>query len=152
MRGGSHSTYTQNPERQKANREHIAQLGDYNLFRAFVETNHDPTTLDKIAAIATYQSGTPVEQLVRRPLPAAITDEDRAYFTHNTSLYSDEVEDALDDDAVMRELTKLPATDERMMAIRARRSLLVLQLLATEQVCFSPDHNGGKLRVLEEVA
>lgn len=145
MRGGSHSTYTQDPTKQRANREHVAKLDEYNLFRLYTEASPDPyATTRKVAAVMIHQNSMSVKGMLRTPLPATIAEDDLAYFTHNTSVYADEVEDALFDDPLLQELLQQPVSDERMTAIRARRSALVLQFIATRRVCQRDPEDGGE--------
>jgi hypothetical protein len=134
MRGGAHSNYSPDPFKQAVNRQHIAQLDDYDL-RMIV---------DKVSAaeIDQFQLEQEPDDLLGNPLPSTVPGELRAYFTHNTTIFPDEIEALIDEDLVMQSLLELPRSEERMLAVRARRSGFFLALLvlkpggdeATQQV------------------
>lgn len=66
---------------------------------------------------------------------AHIDPSDRLWaadLSQNTELYDDEIESVIDEDDVMKRLYAEPANDERAEAIRLRRSVIVMTMLALE--------------------
>lgn len=135
MRGGSHSSYRPDPGKQEAARDLIAQHRDYDTIE--LATFIDP---ELVAYIDDYQVGT--LDLRGCELPEDIDENIAACLRNNTTIYSDELESLLESDPSLARLLKAPQGETRSEAIRARRSVFVLALLALANAPPAPDTNG----------
>lgn len=129
-------SYRPDPAKQEAAREQIAAHRDIDL--AELAKFIDP---DLIAYIDYYQTG--MADLRGCELPDDLDVEIANSLRNNTALYDDEVEDLLATDPPYSRLLSLPAGEERSAAIRARRSVIVLSLLALKQSIHNHPANSG---------
>ena len=129
---GGGSQYTPNPQRQAENAADMAALQPY-----------DPATLLQALAISFIQVGGPSLEainryqvaaepgdLVKDPMPTFLQPDVVRYFTQNTREYDDTIESAISADPVFEKLMGVQGGDERIKAFRARRTVVVLSLLA----------------------
>ncbi len=114
--------------KQQAYKEHVAALRDVDV------SIYAALGMEAIGLIDTYQQTSGISDLITRPLPPT-TDESIAFaLTHNTSAYED-IDEGVDviflSDPILQALSNLQNPDKGN-AIRARRSVVVLALLAIE--------------------
>ena len=118
-------SYRPDPSKQAAAREQIAKHREVDLteLSRFIDS-------ELIEYIDNYQIG--ILDLRGCELPDDVDPEIASSLRDNTSVYDDVTEDLLMEDGVYSRLLKLPAGEERSTAIRTRRSVLVLSLLALQ--------------------
>lgn len=131
-------SYRPDPAKQEAAREQIAAHRDIDL--AELSRFVDP---DLIAYIDYYQTG--VVDLRGCELPEDLDPDIAASLRNNTTMYDDESEDMLDSDPPYQRLLSQPVSEERSMAIRARRSVIVLSLLALKSSIADHPSNGSQV-------
>ena len=131
-------SYQPDPARQEAARRIIAEHRDVDLeeLSRFI----DP---ELIAYIDDYQTG--VLDLRGCELPEDVDVTIGNALRNNTTLYDDEVEVLLDQDEAYGRLLDLPASEERSTAIRARRSVIILSLLALKQSIANHPSGGSQV-------
>lgn len=118
-------SYRPDVARQEAARAEIAAHTELDLGELFKFI--DPELIEYIDY---YQTG--VLDLRGCELPTDIEAAIANSLRNNTTVYDDETEDLLADDPTYLRLLEQPAGEERSTAIRARRSVLVLALLALQ--------------------
>ncbi|MCA9309337.1 hypothetical protein KC973_03100 [Candidatus Saccharibacteria bacterium] len=131
-------SYRPDPAKQEAAKERDAAHRDIDL--AELSKFIDP---DLIAYIDYYQTG--VLDLRGCELPDDLDEDIAESLRNNTAMYDDETEDLLLVDTPYERLLKQPASEERSAAIRARRSVIILALLALEKATAPHKTNGSQV-------
>lgn len=131
-------SYRPDPSKQEAAKARIAEHREIDLdeLSRFI----DP---DLITYIDDYQVG--VLDLRGCELPEDVDVTIGNALRNNTATYDDEAEDLLKTDGPYGRLFKQPDGEERSTAIRARRSVIILSLLALKQSIANHPSGGSQV-------